>query len=541
MSTEPFGSNKKHNIQMAQTNTSTGKFSRASPKAAKISKETTIRVLQWNILADGLGRDGFLSTEFVPIRESSAANAKKYEANQFMQLVREAKIEDTKSGAIQAMNDLKKAEKRLKKIQPTNVQADVVKQEIATMKDTVSKSKLVNLKQQFEHSPELERVDTETLDWNVRYSRIKALLLRTDPDIITFQEMDHLKQFLEDGTFSSKYTCLLDPHDRYQTPYYSEDASKDSRRPENYMTHLLRSKAAFCPKSYSNAYNFRKKRSRPGASDLDDDGVAVFWKKDRFEPMELGFLEYPTKEGESKKEGAIAVTLHHQTSNQLINVLTAHLPSGDDAVKEQERLNVLKNPTVDCVAQRLCRQNDGTWKQVSYEANYKFDGLLSFIHYYTQQDPNQKNPRTVLALDTNSRPTFPLTDASATNSEKTNVWHSILQGSKLESIWVQTSLLDSNGNPTNPRYPFIASVNKMRGPSSDQPSKIGEHQLELIDHIFTNARNSHVVKDVQINEAIRIALAPLQFASKDGKAEVSLNPSMSMPSDHLPVVVDIEL
>ncbi|CAJ1949285.1 unnamed protein product [Cylindrotheca closterium] len=521
-----------------------GNTMKKTPKAAKIAKETTIRVLQWNILADGLGQDGFLSTEFVPIRESSAATANGYEAIQFMQMVREAKVDDAKSGAIQAMNDLKKAEKKLKKLKDGS-SADVakLKQEIASMKDTVSKSKLVNLKQKFEHSPELERVNAETLDWNVRYSRIKALLLRADPDIITFQEMDHLKQFLDDGTFSSKYTCLLDAQGRYRPPFYnSDDTSKDSRRSENYMKQLIQSQAAFCPKSYSHAYNFRKKRSRPGAKDLDDDGVAVFWKKDKFEATELGYLEYPPKEGDSKKEGALAVTLYHKTSKQSINVLTAHLPSGDDVAKEQERLSVLKNPTAMCVAQRLCRQGNGEWKQVPYEANYKFDGLLAFIQYYTQQDAKQTSPRTIFALDTNSRPTFPLTDASsATKGEKTNVWNSIRQGSNLESIWVQTSFLDSNGKATNPQYPFVATVNKMRGPSSDQPSKIGEHQLELIDHIFTNARNSHVVKDVQISETEIIPLAPLQYASKEGKAEVSLNPSMSMPSDHLPVVVDIAL
>ncbi|KAL3939628.1 MAG: hypothetical protein SGBAC_005675 [Bacillariaceae sp.] len=502
--------------------------------------EKSIRLLQWNILADGLGKDGFLSTEFVPIRESSAATAKKYKADEFMKLVRQAKVDDGNSGAVQAMNDLKKAEKRMKKLQPQDDE-EKLKQQVASAKDTVSKSKLVNLKKQFERSPELERVDAEILDWNMRYHRIHALLLRANPDIITFQEIDHLKQFLDDGIFSSKYTCMLDFKSNYQIPVYHEDSSKDARRPENFMSELMRAKAAFFPKSYSNAYNFRK-RDHPSGKDFDDDGVAVFWKTAKFEATELGFLEYPAKAGDSKRQGALAVTLRHKKSNQLINVLTAHLPSGDDVAKEQERLNVLRNPTSEFAAQRLCRQDNGAWKQIPYEVNQKFDGFLSFIQYYTpSKDTNQTKSRIIVALDTNSRPCFPLTDTSTTNGEKANVWNSFLQGTNLESIWVQSSILDLDGKPKNPKLPFVASVNKMRGPSSAQPSKIGEHQLELIDHIFTNAKNSQIVKEVQISEALRIPLAPLQYPAKEGPAEIQLKPTLTMPSDHLPVLVDIEL
>lgn len=500
-----------------------------------MATKNKIRIAQWNILADGLGIDGFVATEFLPIRETSSATSAKYEATQFMELIRQAKEDDTKNGIIEAMNELKKTEKKLKKLKSGSADGDKLKQEISDKKGIVSKSKLVKLKKQFESSPELERINSEILDWNMRYSRIKSLLLRADPDVITFQEIDHVKQFLDDGTFSSKYTCLLEDDAVYQTPFYSDkdDESNDTRRPENYVTELMQSKAAFCPKSYSNAYTFRKKRPRPG-SHVDDDGVAIFWKRDKFNPMELGFLQYPTKEGGVKREGSVVVTLKHKASGQLINVLTAHLPSGNEVTKEIERLNVLKDPSAEFTAQRLCRQEKG-WKQVPYEADKKFDGLISFVQYYE----DRQSSLTIFALDTNSRPTFPLTESSS--GEKTNVWNSILQGSTLESVWVQSSLLNEEGKAINQDLPFVASVNKMRGPSSDQPSKIGEHQLELIDHIFTNARNSRLIRDVQVHDVLPVPLAPLQYASKEGKAEISLNPSISMPSDHLPVVVDLEL
>ena len=504
-------------------------------KMGCMNSKSTIRVAQWNVLADGLGKDGFVAAEFVPIRETSAATSAKYEAMQFMELIRKAKIDDKESGVIKAMNELKKAEKKLKKLEEGSPDVEKLKAEIATKKGAVAKSKLVKLQKQFAKSPELERINSEILDWGVRYNRIKSLLLRADPDIITFQEMDHVKQFLDDGTFSDTYTCLLDDTD-YQVPFYIEekDKSGDTRRPENYMAGLLSAKAAFCPKSYSNAYTFRKKRPRPG-SHLDDDGVAIFWKKDKFEPMELAFLQYPSKEGDVKRNGSVAVTLAHKASGQLINVVTAHLPSGDEVPKEQERLNVLKDPAAEFVAQRLCRQENGTWKQVPYEASKKFDGLVSFVQHYEENETS----RTIFALDTNSRPSFPLTDASGL--QKTNVWNTIIQESGLESVWVQSFFLNEEGKALNPDLPFVASVNKMRGPSSEQPSKIGEHQLELIDHIFTNASSSRLVRDVQVHEAQTVPLAPLQYKTKEGEAEIRLNPSVNMPSDHLPVVVDISL
>jgi len=229
------------------------------------------------------------------------------------------------------------------------------------------------------------------------------------------------------------------------------------------------------------------------------------------------------------------VTLLHKASNKSTNVLTAHLPSGDDVAKEQERLDTLKHASAEFVAQRIRLQENGAWKQVPYEANQKFDGIVSYVKYYSERTTNQSNARTVFALDTNSRPAFPLSEG------KTNVWNSILQGCpKLESVWVQNSFLDVKGNSTR-LYPFVASVNKMRGPSSAQPSKIGEHQLELIDHIFTDAPKSKVVESIQMGGSNVVPMAPLLFSAKEGEAEVSLIPNTVMPSDHVPVVVDIQL
>eukprot|EP00588_Corethron_pennatum_P003842 CAMPEP_0194286706 /NCGR_PEP_ID=MMETSP0169-20130528/33095_1 /TAXON_ID=218684 /ORGANISM="Corethron pennatum, Strain L29A3" /LENGTH=92 /DNA_ID=CAMNT_0039033211 /DNA_START=20 /DNA_END=295 /DNA_ORIENTATION=+ len=75
---------------------------------------SAIRLLQWNILADGLGDDGFLSTEYSPIQEAGGDGAG-YEASRFMALVRAAKQQDRAGGLVDKMGALKAAEKTAKK------------------------------------------------------------------------------------------------------------------------------------------------------------------------------------------------------------------------------------------------------------------------------------------------------------------------------------------------------------------------------------------------------------------------------------------
>eukprot|EP00527_Entomoneis_sp_CCMP2396_P004847 CAMPEP_0198141036 /NCGR_PEP_ID=MMETSP1443-20131203/4104_1 /TAXON_ID=186043 /ORGANISM="Entomoneis sp., Strain CCMP2396" /LENGTH=503 /DNA_ID=CAMNT_0043803641 /DNA_START=78 /DNA_END=1586 /DNA_ORIENTATION=- len=490
-------------------------------------KETKIRLMQWNILADGLGEDGFLTTEFSPIHESSAAGAERYQSTEFMNMVRKAKEEDVASGKIKTMKYLKVEQKRLSKMNPVSDKdnQEYVKQteKVAVLTASVNESLLVKLKQKFENSPELKRVDTDILDWKLRYNRIKEIILRADPDIITFQEMDHLKQFLEDGSFSSRYTCVVEEQKKYITPTYSDPAREDDLRPENYMNHLLQSRAAFAPKSYSSAYTFRNERDKGGV-DLDDDGVAVFWKRDKFKPVELGYLQNPPES--IKTSATVAITLQHVPTNERIHVVTTHLPSGDDSVKEQERLAVLRNPMAEWTARRVCLDENGSWNEVAYEADKSFDGIVSYVRYFAERHTNDSS-RTVFALDANSRPSFPRIRSAFLNGDaaETNVWKTILEGAELESIWVQMSYLDSSGEVMDSKYPFVATVNKMRGPSSNQPSKIGEHQLELIDHVFTNATESILVKAVVMKDKVEVPMAPVRYKRKEGEAELKLIPT----------------
>jgi len=516
-------------------------MSNISSSSSSSSKEDTkIRLLQWNILADGLGNDGFLSTEFNPVYESSDPDSKSYESNDFMRMVREAKKADIASGMTETMKELKNEENELRRMKLSDKDYDEIKSKVAVIKKKSDESRLVKLKQQFQNSPELERVDKEILDWKMRYNRIKSIILCADPDVITFQEMDHTKQFLEDRIFSARYTCLVDKARTTYTPAtYSDDDEDDDLSPNNYLNHVLNARVAFAPKSYSNAYSFRSKRSN-SKLDLDDDGVAIFWKKEKLKPVELGFLKVPSIG--IKSEAVVALTLEYNTTKEKINILTTHLPSGDEANKELKRLDVLKKPKDDWIARRI-RFDDNSWKEIDYEVDKNFDGIASFARYFAKRIEIDSS-RTIFALDANSRPTFPLIKPSSSNEleyTETNVWKTILGETKLESIWVQTSCLDMSGQVTNQEYPYLVSVNKMRGPLGDQPLKIGKHQLELIDHVFTNGKTSKLLKEVEINDKERVLMAPLLFTSKEGNAELNLYPSSKMPSDHLPVVVDITL
>jgi len=120
-------------------------------------------------------------------------------------------------------------------------------------------------------------------------------------------------------------------------------------------------------------------------------------------------------------------------------------------------------------------------------------------------------------------------DNNNDSSNKTNTWNLILKHTSLTSIWIQNKLLNHDGTSTDTTTKkFPVSVNKMRGPSSNQPDKIGEHQCELIDHIFTNARSSVLHQQPK-------------FYKDKKEAETELYPSKQMPSDHLPIVVNISL
>ena len=87
------------------------------------------------------------------------------------------------------------------------------------------------------------------------------------------------------------------------------------------------------------------------------------------------------------------------------------------------------------------------------------------------------------------------------------------------------------------------SVNKIRGPISDQVRKIGDYQLDNIDYSVTSAKMVQV-KNADQEEMERSTRDPKYSEKLDDmdKQEIynKMLPNITNPSDHLPIVVTYE-
>ena len=94
-----------------------------------------------------------------------------------------------------------------------------------------------------------------------------------------------------------------------------------------------------------------------------------------------------------------------------------------------------------------------------------------------------------------------------------------------KSVW--GAHYDREGRATS--APSPVTTNKMRGPLSKQPQKVGEHMNGIIDHVYFNGGL----------ELLRHAWGPVVHATP-AEAQSGLIPTLDMPSDHAPVIVDLE-
>ncbi|CAK0825391.1 unnamed protein product, partial [Prorocentrum cordatum] len=146
------------------------------------------------------------------------------------------------------------------------------------------------------------------------------------------------------------------------------------------------------------------------------------------------------------------VDLKRRSDNVELTVFCAHLASGkapkDDAMREHE----LCGPTLD-------RQGEA-----------REQSLCEQFHARSQK------VATIFCMDANSTP-----DSHAESPEKVTPWRAIRRMRGASSVW--DGFFDESGNP-RAGAPMPLTTNKMRGPLSDQPRKIGEHAAGVIDHIF---------------------------------------------------------
>ena len=196
--------------------------------------------------------------------------------------------------------------------------------------------------------------------------------------------------------------------------------------------------------------------SAPTQHDVDDDGSAIFWRASVFEAVEIQHLvTADTKPTESRFKGLVHVRLRRtgrgrsaepgaaENAADELSIMAGHLTSGLEDSDEKLRLHDLQ-------ARTLSRSGG---------AVFNLDGgapsLLELFAKSAAQRP------TVLCLDANSGPD---------RTSAPLAWRAMREAAA-GSCWDE--FFDARGGPTG-RPPPVTS-NKLRGPLSGQPAKIGAH------------------------------------------------------------------
>jgi len=218
---------------------------------------------------------------------------------------------------------------------------------------------------------------------------------------------------------------------------------------------------------------------------IDDDGVAIFWRTDRFRAESIQVHLLP-----SGDNIALEVGLRTLEGDRPLVVVGSHLSSGGKPADEEKRVR----------------------EEVAAEG-----GLSAVLH--TCQGGAAGEVPVIASLDANSHPQLRTPDGT------TSVWQS-LHAVLGASVW--DAYFDAEGKERQPEATPI-STNKFRGPATSQARKMGDHALHLIDHIFFNPRAFELQGHV---------FRPVHFASPSDALPHML-PTLAMPSDHLPVVVDL--
>lgn len=404
-------------------------------------------------------------------------------------------------------------------------------------------------------TPQLIANSAAVLRWELRWCRIREMIWDARPDIITMQEVDTLKQMQPDLE-ALGYACGF-PGNRYRRPMHVAKLAS-----ERCIDYVRRSGIAFAPNFPSTAlaislgaaidkkifaeaaratmdgtlpYGGGKWKPRslfkskafwneaggtsrliqearrlgcvvPDACEFDGDGSVIFWRKDRFEVVDIDYVQIGAA-SMLKFKCAVKVTLRDKSSGALIQIITSHLSSGATMADNKKRMRELFGD------------------EKSEDITPSVRGL------YAWATEAAKHKRCIVSIDANSRPQF--------RADRT-VWRSFSgcgscakhpsapkKSFPWRSVW--DAFFDRNGDP----YPSKGgdapvTVNKMRGATSQQAKKIGEHAYELIDQVWYTKSGVRFVQH---------GAAPKQYRDRAAARE-KLIPSILNPSDHMPVIAD---
>ena len=389
---------------------------------------SSVRIFQFNVLADGLSGDGFL-------------------------------VRDVLDPPVDASSELESTLMQMDEAKRSGGEAlEALKQQLCTAR--------------------AEQNHKAVTDWGRRWAHIKELIAHAQPDVICLQEFDHMA---DAGMELEQlgYSCTLPNASSYQPAHAVPIRGQDDL--SAYTEHLNQQGRAFAPSVPSSARKIALEKN----PDADDDGVAIFWRSAAFACDAIDFHVSGLAKGCS---ASVRASLTRVSDGKAFYVLTSHLPSGDDAAKEAKRLGELTSAGAGGGA-----------------------GLADFFAASVAAKP------TIYCLDANSSPE---------RTEDQTVWKTLRGVSGAQSVWDADYAPDGVVLATPPPV----STNKMRGPLSQQASKVGLHAYYLIDHVYYS----------QPFKFVRHALPPLRYESKES-ARTQLLPSLAVPSDHAPVIVDFEL
>ena len=408
-----------------------------------------LRVLQWNILADGMSNDGFLVEDVLAVKDGERAleHPRDILAASDPLLALEASVQDP-SIAARAVRNLQ-----------------------------------------------------VVVDWEARYARMKAIVQLLQPDVIAFEELDHMSEMQSDLE-GLGYECTLGGR-RYAPMHAAGVPTSD---PAAYLEHLQVGGVAFAPKYPSTC---RKLATKRGAVGADDDGCAVFWRSEKLRATAISFIALP-EEDAKRQCGAVRVELLRLSDGCPLSVIFAHLARGDKHKDEAVRLF------------QVARNDGGPPEEGSTAAA---PGLADWL----MEGASDGHP-VLLCMDGNTAPD---------RTETETVWKLLRALPGVRSVWDdhfssvgvghrQGALRRQGVDGRCLGFGFPVTTNKMRGPLSEQKRKVGEHMLQVIDHIF------YVGEPLGRSEH---AWGPVTYATV-AESYAHLLPSISCPSDHLPLVID---
>ena len=479
------------------------------------------RVLQWNMLAQGLSDDGFI----VPLLESEEKNKVPKRINRFLfdsaspsgikttalvpisefitdtKVFTEAVIPSIRKSLKQVFGDKYKDKVHFKAIgQYVALEGNkkVFNEVMAGLNLNVrDQTEFVRIRDSYDEAIKLfdRKWDLAThrenlrnfMSWDNRGDRIVSKIINENPDIITMQEVDRYG-FLRER-LKSKYSSGLAPQDE---PY--------AKAHFDYNGHLNSRKHAFVPKLNSSCRRFAKDKDN-----AEDDGSVIFWRKDRYECVSIHYHYFFEKNifsdakkipKKSKGGGAVAVHLKDVVANSDLWVFSTHLESGDKEVNENARV-----------------------EQVEI-----------FINFMEKCLGNSASCPVIVGMDGNSYRGYNTGDYGKKGVR--NMYEKLHTMTKDRGFELK-NYLHSIGADEKVKKKLV-SVNKIRGVLTAQPYKIGEYQSNNIDYVLCSAQNMHFQMPEK-HEAGHLK----RYATRE-EAYDEILPNLDVPSDHLPVIVDIE-